>query len=835
MTSIGIRPKVGPPPPPPHRPRAAWHAAANGVVLVWLALTVVAALVRHELPAPRWLLIHLFLLGAVTNAIVTWTEHFASALLRVPAPPGWWPVTRLATLNAGIAAVLCGVSRGFPWMAVGGAAAVVGVVAAHITVLALRGRSALGGRFAHVVGWYLWAGAALIAGGTLGGLMASGRVPAQWNGPMRDAHAHVNILGWVGLAVLGTLFTLWPTVLRTRMVDGTGRIARWSLRVAVPGLAIAVGGLLAELRWAVVAGLVVYAGAAALALVPFVRTLVQRRPHTPASWMLAAGTLWFAVTLLADASRQSLSGLLPPVLVGFVGQTLLGALTFLLPVVLGGGPAALKANAALIERFWIVRVAAINLAVPLLVLPVPGWAERAGWILVLAALAAFVLLAVATILRSHRPSPVVAGITAGIVLSALAVGVAAGGADSSPQTLAASGTRVVDVELANMRIRPGTIEAAPGTRLTLRVTNKDAMQHDLRLASGQATPMLDQGESATLTLPPLKASIDGWCTVAGHRAAGMTMQIKTAGAHTAHAPSPGHESMGTGQLDLAAAPSEGWKPYDASLKPAPGAKEHRVELRASDRVLEVAPGVRQTMWTFGGSVPGPVLRGRVGDVFVITLVNDTSMGHGIDFHAGSLAPDVPMRTIGPGERLTYRFTARHAGAWLYHCSTMPMLQHIANGMYGAVIIDPPGLPKVDREYALVQGELYLGQPGSETQVAKMRDGRPDAWMFNGTAAGYDHAPLTARTGDRVRVWVVDAGPSSSTAFHIVGAQFDTVYKEGGYLLRKDEPGGAQILDLAPGQGGFVETVVPEAGHYLFVDHDMRHGESGAHGILKVTG
>ena len=831
MTSIGVRPKVGPP-PAPRRSRSAWHAVANGVVLLWLALTVVAAFVRHELPMPQWLLIHLFLLGAVTNAIVTWTEHFASALLRVQAPPDWWPVTRLVVLNAGIVAVLCGISAGFAAVAVGGAAGVVGVVAAHVAVLALRGRGALGGRFAHVVTWYLWAGGALVVGGTLGGLMGSGRVPSSWYEPMHAAHAQVNILGWVGLAVLGTLFTLWPTVLRTRMVDGAGRIARWSLRFAVPGLALAVGGLLAELRWVVVAGLLLYAGAAALALVPFVRTLRQRRPHTPASWMLAAGTTWFAVTLIADASRQSLSGLLPLVLVGFVGQTLLGALTFLLPVVLGGGPAALKANAALIERVWPVRVAAINAAVPLLVLPVPEWANRVGWGLVLAALAAFVLLAVATILRSRRPSPVVAGITAGVLLTALAVGVTAGSGDPSPsQTVAAAGTRVVAVSLVDMRIRPGTVEAAPGTRLVLRVTNKDAMQHDLRLESGQATPMLDPGESATLTVPSVKGTIDGWCTVPGHRAAGMTMQIKTTSdAHATHA----MPSMGVGQLDLTAHPSPGWKPYEAALKPAGGAKEHRLELHASDRELEVAPGVRQTMWTFGGTVPGPILRGKVGDVFVITLVNDTTMGHGIDFHAGSLAPDVPMRTIQPGERLTYRFKAEHAGAWLYHCSTMPMLQHIANGMYGAVIIDPPGLPHADREYVLVQGELYLGQPGSSDQVAKMRDGRPDAWMFNGTAAGYDHAPLTARTGDRVRFWVVDAGPSSSTAFHIVGAQFDTVYKEGAYLLRKGGPGGAQVLDLAPAQGGFVETVVPEAGHYPFVDHDMRHGESGAHGILHVT-
>lgn len=837
MTSIGLKPQPASTGRPPRRPpRAAWHAVANGVVLAWLALTAVAALVHHELPAPRWLLIHLFLLGAVTNAIVTWTEHFAAALLRLPQPPRWWPMTRLAVLNAGIAAVLGGVAgASFPLMAAGGAATVACVVAAHVAVLAVRGRGALGGRFAHVVGWYVWAGVALVTGATFGGLMASGRVPSGWHGPLRDAHAHVNILGWVGLAVLGTLFTLWPTVLRTRMVDGTGRIARWSLRAAVPGLAVAVGGLLADLRWLAAAGLLLYAAAAGLALVPFVRTLVQRHPHTPASWMLAAGTAWFAVTLVADAARQSVDGLLPLVLVGFVGQTLLGALTFLLPVVLGGGPAALKANAAVIERLWIPRVVAVNAAVPLLVLPVPEWAAQAAWGVAIAALGAFVLLAAATVVRSHRPSPVVAGIAAGVLLTALAVGVAAGN-ETSTSTVTASGTQTVDVTLVDMRIRPGTIEAEPGTRLVLRVTNEDAMQHDLRLATGEATPMLDQGETATLTLPPLEGPIDGWCTVPGHRAAGMTMKIETTGTGSA-APPAGqhHHAVEPGQLDLAAPMSPQWRPYDASLKPAPGAKEHRVEIRATEQELEVAPGVRQEMWTFNGTVPGPVLRGKVGDVFTVTLTNDAAMGHGIDFHAGSLAPDVPMRTINPGESLTYRFKAEHAGAWLYHCSTMPMLQHMGNGMYGAVIIDPPGLPAVDREYVLVQGELYLGEPGSAEQTAKMRDGRPDAWTFNGTAAGYDHAPLTARTGDRVRVWVVDAGPASGTAFHIVGAQFDTVYKEGAYLLRKGDDGGAQILDLAPGQGGFVETVVPEAGHYPFVDHDMRHGESGAHGILKVTG
>ncbi|WP_240777902.1 multicopper oxidase domain-containing protein [Nonomuraea basaltis] len=243
--------------------------------------------------------------------------------------------------------------------------------------------------------------------------------------------------------------------------------------------------------------------------------------------------------------------------------------------------------------------------------------------------------------------------------------------------------------------------------------------------------------------------------------------------------------------------------------------------------------MRQRVWTFNGTMPGPVLRGKVGDVFVVTFVNAGTMGHGIDFHAGATAPDGPMRTIQPGERLTYRFRADFAGAWLYHCSTMPMTQHIANGMYGAVIIDPPDLPKVDREYLLVQGELYLGEPGADAQVAKIRQGDPDGRMFNGTAAGYDHAPLQAKAGERVRIWAVAAGPSSGTALHVVGAPFDTVYKEGAYLLRADEAGGAQVLDLAPAQGGFAELVFPEAGTYPVVDHTMRQAEAGAHGLFKV--
>ncbi|TNY36290.1 multicopper oxidase domain-containing protein [Thermomonospora catenispora] len=851
MTTADLRPRppVQRPPRPPRRP-ASWHLRANVVVLAWLALTVAAALARGALPAPRWLLIHLFLLGAVTNAVVTWSEHFANTLLRLPSPPRWWPPARLGALNAGAAAVLGGTVGGLPPLAVAGAAVVVLVVAWHCGRLTVGARRALGGRFSHVRDWYVCAGAALVVGGTLGGLMVSERAPQAWHPRLEAAHLHANLFGWVGLTVLGTLFTLWPTVLRTRIDEGTGPLARRSLRLAAPGLALAVGGLLGGARWIAAAGLLLYAAAALTALTPFLRTARRRRPHTAASWTLAAGTAWFVVALAAasvvvatrpvDEVAGALEPTVPLVAAGFAGHVLVGSLIFLLPVVLGGGPAALKRNAALLERGWALRLAGTTVAVPLTALPVPAWAVHAAWALVLAALGSFVAVAAFAVARSRglRLSPPAAGALTGALLTALAVAVAVSG-DPAPATrsVAGGGVQTVDVTLSGMRIRPSVIEAAPGTRLVLRVTNADAQRHDLRLATGERTPLLRAGQTATLRLPPLTGSIEGWCTVAGHRAAGMTMTIKVAGTDPATGRavhSEAHSGAASpAPLDLAAPPLPGTGPADAALEPAPGGAEHRLQIRATEAELQVAPGVRQRMWTFGGTVPGPVLRGKVGDVFTITFVNDAAMGHGIDVHAGSLAPDRPMRTIQPGERLTYRFKAERAGAWLYHCSTAPMMQHIANGMYGAVIIDPPDLPRADREYLLVQGELYLGRPGEAGQVAKMREGRPDAWMFNGMAAGYDHAPLTARVGERVRIWVVAAGPSSGTSFHIVGAQFDTVYKEGAYLLRRGDPGGAQALDLAAAQGGFVETVFPEAGRYPFVDHDMRHGEAGAHGFFEV--
>src|SRR5699024_4575072 len=202
------------------------------------------------------------------------------------------------------------------------------------------------------------------------------------------------------------------------------------------------------------------------------------------------------------------------------------------------------------------------------------------------------------------------------------------------------------------------------------------------------------------------------------------------------------------------------------------------------------------------------------------------MGHSIDFHAGMISPDAAMRTINPGEQLVYRFTAEHTGIWLYHCATAPMADHIAAGMFGAVVIDPPDLAPVDAEYLLEQSDMYLGPAGGEVDHDKVAAKAPDLVVFNGYADQYAARPIEAKTGDRIRIWVLDAGPDVPSAFHVVGTQFDTVYKEGAYLLRPGNAldGGAQVLDLAPAQGGFVEMTFTEPGTYTFLDHVMSDGE-----------
>jgi len=254
-----------------------------------------------------------------------------------------------------------------------------------------------------------------------------------------------------------------------------------------------------------------------------------------------------------------------------------------------------------------------------------------------------------------------------------------------------------------------------------------------------------------------------------------------------------------------------------------------------ETVIEVAPGVTQELWTFEGQYPGPTLRGKVGDVFTVTVTNDGQIGHSIDFHASKTPMDVDMRTLQPGESLVYQFRADYAGVWMYHCGTAPALHHIGNGMFGAVIIDPPTLAPVDHEVLFVQSELYLGPEAGPGDLTKMIDEDFDAVVFNGYHNQYVHQPIQVAPGDRIRAYVLDAGPSENSSWHVVGTIFDTVYKEGEYLLIPGSAnrGGAQALDLQPAQGGFVEFTLDEQGKYAIVTHKFSNPGKGALGFFQA--
>lgn len=851
-------------------------------VVGWLLAAVVVALVHRWVPEARWLLLHLLLLGAAGHAILVWSRYFADTLLRGPATPRREQSIRLATFDLGALAVTVGVSFGRWLFVLAGAVAVAVAVAWHVVSLARGLRGRFRSRFAPTVHYYLTAGALLPVGATLGVWLARG-LTDPLDARVRIAHAGINVLGWVGLTVLGTLVTLWPTMLRTRLADGAEKAARVALPVLVAGI-----GLVAAAAWVdqprvVAVGLATYLGGALVLARPMVDAARAKPPAGFPAWSVGAGVLWLLAMLAVVTVRVAIGGTwddvsralhdaAPYLAAGFVAQVLLGALSYLVPVVLGGGPAAVRAANRALDSAGALRVALANVGLAWCLLPVPSAVRVAASVLVLAALASFVPLLLHAVRLRHkgtatptvvaRPSGQNTGLAAvGVALAVLAVAVggavdpAALGRTSSADAGVAPTGRTVEVEVVaeDMRFTPDHVEVAAGDRLVITLRNESSGDvHDLVLETGADTGRIAPGEQAVLDVGVVGRELDGWCSVVGHRQMGMVLAVDVtgetfgsadSGADAAGEPAEpaghehhGHDASGA-PLNAPADPGPGFSAYDPVLPPLAPGRVHRHTFRVTEQQAEVAPGVMQEVWTFNGTAPGPVLHGRVGDRFVITLVNDGTMGHSIDFHAGVRAPDEVMRTIPPGESLTYRFTARRAGAWMYHCSTMPMTAHIANGLFGAVVIEPRGLPRADREYVLVQSEQYHGADGAVADLDDVAAEDPDTVVFNGYPDQYAHEPLAARPGDRVRMWVLDAGPSRASSFHVVGGQFDTVFSEGAWQLGSrrgpSRDGGAQVLPLLPAQGGFVELVLDEPGDYPFVSHVMVDAERGARGVLRV--
>lgn len=259
--------------------------------------------------------------------------------------------------------------------------------------------------------------------------------------------------------------------------------------------------------------------------------------------------------------------------------------------------------------------------------------------------------------------------------------------------------------------------------------------------------------------------------------------------------------------------------------------------------ITVADGVAFWAWTFGDSIPGPVLRVRVGQTVKFSMINRSNlttevsppMPHSIDFHAAMVDPHDKYRSINPGETLHFQWTANYPGVFMYHCGTPVILQHMISGMTGMIIVEPKeGFPgKVDKEFAIVQNEFYLKPKGDslyETDVISARQRLPMYVTFNGKSKQYVQQPLVVKAGERIRLYVLNTGANLVSSFHVVGTLFDKVWLDGNPT---NEYRGMQTVLLGSSNGAIVEFVAPEKGTYAFVDHSFASVEQGAIGLIKA--
>lgn len=917
------QPPAKSPQPRPHRRTT--QIKRNTVVVAWIFTALVLLAGKYAQLWPNldaWAPLHAALLGALGSAITIWSAHFADTLLHRPAWGGALMLNgRLGLHSVGAALVITGVCINSQIVIGVGASCVAVSATLGVVAMVVQKRRAVAARMAALVDYYICSLSYLMVGALAGWSIKyfDFKGQAAWSNRMYLAHVPIMVLGVLGITVLGTLVVLWPTMLRTKMEPAAPRQAQRAL----PGLALAVALIAFSGLWRPLAGMgaLLYLLSAAAVVAPLWRTGVRKGVTNYAGLSTAAALAWLAWCVIRlgvgvsyaandDAARAVAHGLRLAVVSGFALQILLAALSFLTPVMLGGGPAMSRLTHAIMDRYTWWRITTINLCLALACLPLPP-AVRGVTGLSAALAGAYFFVAAGQAIQARRkgdtsaapPSTVTltkaataggaktgeakntnaaaqtaaaaptateqsAGATgatqtpdrrgalAGLVTAAVAV--VAGASASSTQTpgglmglgagqgsASAGGSGQVvnaNITIKGMSFVPSSVDVPVGATLRLTLKNTGSEVHDLVLATGQTTGRLAVGESKTITVNNVREPIAGWCSVAGHRAMGMVFDVKVAGV-SSNTSQVGHQhsaSSGGAQVDLNWQPPSYFKAHDARAPhpQAPGTV-HRHTLRVSEITAQVGAGVTQKRMTYNGGVPGPVLRGQVGDHFEITLVNDGTMSHSIDFHAGVLAPDKPMRSISPGQSLQYNFTATRSGIWLYHCSTAPMSVHLAAGMHGAVIIDPPGLSQVDHEFVLIQSEIYLGPEGGSTDEAKVAAKTPDLMAFNGMAFQYKYRPLQVTVGQRVRFWLMDAGPSLPCTFHVVGGQFDQVFYEGAWTLGGPDQigarwsGGSQALNLGPCQGGFVEFVPPQAGHYTFVTHAFADMEKGAVGVLQV--
>ncbi|NZA28555.1 nitrite reductase, copper-containing [Luteimonas sp. SJ-92] len=375
------------------------------------------------------------------------------------------------------------------------------------------------------------------------------------------------------------------------------------------------------------------------------------------------------------------------------------------------------------------------------------------------------------------------------------------------------------------------LKVPEGAVVAITVTNGDGAMHDIAVPEfgAQSDQIVGQGSATTIVFRATKAgTFEYVCTIPGHRAAGMFGKLTVGDV----------EEVVSTAVDIAKNPSEVATPVGNR-----GPQTLTYDLVTTEVEGKLSDGSTYRYWTFNDTVPGPLLRIRTGDTVTINLKNaeDSVNIHSVDFHAVTgPGGGAAVTQVAPGQTKSFTFKALNPGLYVYHCATPMIAHHISNGMYGMILVEPEGgLPAVDKEFYIMQGELYTAQKhGSrglqEFSVDKLLDERPEHLMFNGSMDALTKTyKMEADVGDTVRMYFGVGGPNLISSFHVIGEVFDRVFDQAS--LTSPPLTDVQTTLVAPGGATVVEFKVDYPGKYILVDHALSRAEKGLAGFLHVNG
>ncbi len=400
-----------------------------------------------------------------------------------------------------------------------------------------------------------------------------------------------------------------------------------------------------------------------------------------------------------------------------------------------------------------------------------------------------------------------------------------------------------------------TLSANVGDTVKITLTAGDGVEHDIAFPDFhvQSKHIAGQGSTDTFEFIADKpGSFNYNCLLAGHKEAGMVGKFEVVGSAAAGsvpvAVAAGNNAVASGPVVVNNPATKGSDIVrDPTDIPAPiGVREPktvRVDLETIEVEGQLADGTTYKYWTFGGQVPGPFIRVRVGDTIEVHMKNRTNstMAHSVDFHAVTgPGGGATMTQTAPGEETMFTAKVLNPGLYVYHCATPMVAQHIANGMYGMILVEPEeGLPVVDREFYVMQGEIYtneaFGSTGLLTENTQaLLNENPEYLVFNGAVGGLtEQKPLKAKVGEMVRIFFGVGGPNFTSSFHVIGEIFDKVYDQAS--LTSPALTNVQTTMVPPGGATMVEFGLQVPGRYILVDHALARLQRGLAGFLVAEG